>query len=200
MCDGNNPYHYLSTKDKVFSTLISRYGELKLSNKGSILYGLLTAVINQQLSQQSAEAIEKRVISLIGKGTKMSNNIIEVKEQGLQQCGLSSAKAKTIVGLARLETEGKLKKTILNKMTDENITEYLTSIWGIGPWTAQIVLMFTLAREDVMPITDGGIIRSFNNLYKNRKIENVSKKWKPYRSYASLYLWKSLDSKDSKTK
>ena len=100
--------------------------------------------------------------------------------------------------MAQKTLDGTLKLHLLNKMRDEEVIEHLVQVKGIGPWTAQMILMFSLDRPDVLPLNDLGIQKAFEKLYKvkmgnQNKMIKIAEKWKPYRTIACRYLWKSLD-------
>ena len=190
------PYQFLSQKDKKLSKLISQHGKLQLQSESTVFFGLLKAVVNQQLSQKVASTILNRIINQVGTGVNQSRNIIKLEEQGLRKCGISAAKAKTIMQLAYADTNNEFRKENLSNMQDGDLMNFLTSFWGVGPWTAEMVMMFVFGRKDIMPVADAGIIKGFNTLYNNNNISIKSKQWKPFRSYAALYLWKAIDGID----
>jgi DNA-3-methyladenine glycosylase II len=189
-------------KDKRFKKLIETHGELALKKRKNLCTYLCASIMSQQLSTKVATVIHQRFIDLYGGKEPTPEQIIATPPATLRAIGLSNAKAAYVQNVARFSMEQGMDHKKLSKMTDEEVIEYLTQIKGVGRWTAEMLLMFALGREDVFAIDDLGIQNAMIRLYKldredkkafREKMLTISKKWSPYRSYACMYLWRSLD-------
>lgn len=156
---------------------------------------LVSSVISQQLATTAARTIKERFIAEVGKIEP--KKILKSNPDNLRACGLSAAKLKTIVGLAEASKSLDFEK--LNKRSEEEIYSELTKLWGIGPWTVDMFMMFQLGKLDVWPTGDLGVRRGWEKIY-NLKIEITpselgvkGEKFKPYRSVVAWYCWRALD-------
>ena len=161
---------------------------------------LTRTIIYQQLSGKAASTISNRFISLYhGKNYPTPADILNTDHDILRSVGLSNAKVKYIKNIAQAFLDGTVDHQNLGKLSDEEIMEKFIAIKGVGPWTAQMFLMFTLNRPDVFPAGDLGVQKGFQQYFKLKKLpspkimEKRAKKWKPYRTVASLYFWKVVD-------
>lgn len=179
-------------KDKYIGLLIQKWGicTIKPIAKSKYFEDLVDAICSQQLSGKAAKTIFGRVKSLLVKITP--EKILSKTDQELRDCGLSWQKVSYIKDLSSKITNLELQITNLDKLTDEEIITELTKVKGIGRWTAEMFLMFTLGRADILPKDDLGINKALKNL--NIK-EKDTEKWKPYRTVASWYLWRSLENR-----
>jgi DNA-3-methyladenine glycosylase II len=157
--------------------------------------------MSQQLSTKVATIIRKRFTDLYG-GDPSPAQIVETAFEKLRAIGLSNAKVNYIQNVARFEIEKGMNHQKLSAMSNEEVIEYLTQIKGVGRWTTEMLLMFALRREDVFALDDLGLQQAVIKLYdlKHRKkkimlnrISKISEQWSPYRTYASMYLWKWKD-------
>ena len=184
--------------DFIISGLIDKFGELTLKGSESPFEDLVNSIIGQQLSGKAATVISKRVEALLS-GNLSAASILTVPDCELRKVGVSNKKASYIKNLANAVERNVINLKSIKKLDDEDIIKQLTAIKGIGRWTAEMFLLFSLAREDVYSLGDGGLSRSINKLYSKGKplgrgeITEITSKWRPYRSYASLYLWRALD-------
>ena len=180
---------FLST-DKYFAPLIKKWGHctIKPIKKQKYFEDLVDAICSQQLSGKAAQTIFARVKKLLVKVTP--ENIISTNDQKLRDCGLSWQKVSYVKDLATKVTNGELDILILDKLSDEDVITKLVKVKGIGRWTAEMFLMFSLARPDIFPKDDLGIQKAVKNL----KIKNPNR-WKPYKTIASWYLWRSLENR-----
>lgn len=180
----------LSLRDKYIGSLIKKWGSctIKPIKKSMYFEDLVDAICSQQLSGKAAKTIFNRVKKLLVKITP--ENIISKTDQELRDCGLSWQKVSYIKDLASKTASDELRVTSLNKLSDEEVITELVKVKGIGRWTAEMFLMFSLARPDVLPKDDLGINKALKNLKINTK---DTAKWRPYRTVASWYLWRSLD-------
>jgi len=189
------------SRDSVMKKLVEKYGELTLTESGDYFADLASTIIGQQLSGKAAATIWKRVSALTGGGVS-ARKILSVPDEALRQAGASSNKVRYIKNLAQAVIDKSLNLENIREYDDEEIIRQLTAIKGVGRWTAEMFLIFSLAREDVFSLGDGGLNSAVNKLYGDGavlgkdEILNIAEKWKPYRSIASLYLWRSLDNKD----
>ena len=185
-------------KDLVMLGVIDNIEPFEWDNTGDLYKDLLHAIIGQQLSVKAARTIRERV-QLVLKNDYSPDNILKTKDEKLREAGMSWMKIKYFNGIAEAKKEGLLDEDKFKKMSDEEVIEELIKLKGIGKWSAEMILIFTLARQDVFSMGDLGLRNAVAMHYKvNRddfeKIEKITKKWSPYRSLASRYLWKSLDS------
>lgn len=194
---------HLRAGDAALAALIDRVGPfaLKLQMAGSLFEALLRSIIHQQLHGKAAATIHDRVLAQLAKhGGTTPEALACVPDAALRGAGLSGNKLLAARDLARKCGDGtvpSLKET--RRLSDEELVARLTEVRGIGPWTVHMLLIFYLGRPDVMPTGDFAIRLAFKNLYRKRKdptpeaILLHTRHWQPYRSVASWYLWRSLD-------
>lgn len=162
-------------------------------------YALCYEIIGQQLAKKAAQAIFGRFKELFSKGKITARKTLKISEEEIRNVGTSWSKARSLRDLARKVADKKLDLENIIYLEDIQVVEKLTEVKGIGPWTAQMFLMFTLGREDVFSHGDLGLRKAIVKLYSLRedasleKIEKIAKKWSPYRTYACRILWKSLE-------
>ena len=159
---------------------------------------LCVSIMSQQLSTKVARVFHQRFLNLFNTQTPKAQQILDVPFETLRSIGLSNAKANYVHNVCKFFIENKLTDAKLYKMSNEEVIDLLTQIKGVGKWTVEMILMFTLGREDVFAIDDLGIQQSIAKLYKldgsnkklmKEKILTISSKWRPYRTYACRYLW-----------
>ncbi len=187
-------------KDKFLAKAVSKFEEPKLK-KGSDFFGaLVRSIIYQQLSGKAAGTIEGRFRELFYNKKYTPELVSKLSDSEFRKSGISSQKMKYLRDLADKFLDGTVNPNNFNKMTDEEISTHLISVKGVGVWTAQMFLIFTLNRMDVLPLGDLGVQKGFKkvfnlkNLPSHKKMQKLSEKWKPYRTIATLYLWKVADS------
>jgi DNA-3-methyladenine glycosylase II len=193
---------YLIASDPILANLIEKH-KIEYNNSAStnFLKDLIGYIISQQLSEKAAKTIKGRFFSKL-EGKVTPDKILEIDKEVFYTCGISKAKTKYIVNIAEAFINKKYRFTNIAKLKNNEVIDILTEIKGVGQWTAEMFLMFSLKRLDVFPINDVGIKRSIMKNYNVRKISNekkllsVSKKWGKYQTIACLYLWKDLDSKE----
>ena len=186
----------LLRSDKKLGPLIRRIGPCSMRITKDPFQTLVEAIIYQQLSEASATAITKRFLKLYKKfpTPRQVNNTTDKK---LKDIGLSGTKINYMKGLAKLVVKKEIDFRKISKLSDEQVIEELTKIKGIGNWTAQIYLMFCLQRTDVFPVGDLGIQKGIRDLFSLKELpepktmEKFSARWKPNRSIACWYIWKS---------
>lgn len=165
---------------------------------------LMRSIISQQLSTKVATVIKTRFFNLFESGIPTSEQILATPIEELQSVGLSKAKAHYVQNVATFFLEKDISKAQISSMDDESIIRLLTEIKGVGRWTVEMLLMFTLARPDVFAVDDLNIQQTMIKLYGIRttdkkklkeRLMKIANKWKPYRTYACMHLWKWVDEK-----
>ncbi len=190
---------YLSQVDPVMETLVSRFGPLEFRPHQQDLFAeIVDSIISQQLSGKVARVIYARFEALFPGKKVVPEFTLTIEDDKIRAVGTSWAKVKYIKDLAQKTLDGTLGLKSLAKMSDEEAAEHLIQVKGIGPWTAEMILMFSLGRLDVLPLNDLGIQKAFEKLYSvkrnnQKKMLKIAEVWRPYRTIACKYLWKSLD-------
>ncbi|MGY8781567.1 MAG: DNA-3-methyladenine glycosylase family protein [Fidelibacterota bacterium] len=161
---------------------------------------LTRAIIYQQLSGKAAKTISDRFVALYKEKKYPSpKDVLKTDHEILRSVGLSNAKAKYIKNISEAFLDGSVDHQNLGNLSDDDIMNQLVSIKGVGPWTAQMFLMFTLNRPDIFPTGDLGVQKGFQQYFKLKELpspkimEKRSQKWKPHRTVASLFFWKVVD-------
>lgn len=200
----DHPYlEHLST-DKKLKRLLDTVEPYQLKKRKNICLRLCASIMSQQLSTKVAEVIFKRFLELYGGDEPTPQQIIDTPFDKLRAIGLSNAKVNYVQNVARYLLEHNTDDRKLYKMTNEEVIDFLTPIKGVGKWTVEMLLMFTLGREDVFAVDDLGIQQAMCKVYKidpadkkamKEKMLKISAKWSPYRTYACFYLWKYKDTK-----
>ena len=189
------------SKDKKLARLLAQQEVFKLGKRKQIYLHLCASIMSQQLSTKVAAVIHKRFLKLYS-GRPTPQKILDTSYEDLRAIGLSRAKLGYIQNVARFALEKGMDHKILGKMNNEELIEHFTQIKGVGRWTAEMLLMFTLGREDVFAVDDLGIQNAMIRVYKLDKTDKkrlredmlrISAKWSPYRTYACLHLWHHKD-------
>ena len=196
----------LMRRDPVIATLIRQHGEcgLAASQRADPFHALLHAIIAQQLSTKAAKTIEGRFTALF-EGGPTPGAVARVPDEKLRAVGLSGQKVKYIRDLCARIVDGSLNLDALTSLADDEVIAALTSVKGIGRWTAEMFLMFRLHRPDVLPVGDLGIVKAVQKAYRLRalptpaRLTKIGETWRPYRSVACWYLWASLTAPPIKT-
>ncbi len=197
------PYLKHLKNDKKLAPVIKQTGRIELKKRNDVFLSLCGSIMSQQLSTKVAAVIHQRFYDLFD-GKPTPQKLIDINTDKLRSIGLSNSKAGYIKNVAAFAVASGLGYSKLNKMTNEEFIEYVTQIKGVGRWTAEMILMFTMAREDVFSFDDYGIQQAVIGLYNIRvkdkkklkiKILKISEAWAPYRTYACMYLWRWRDSK-----
>lgn len=166
--------------------------------RADLFRSLASTVVSQQLGTNAARSIFVRVTEACG-GSVTPQSILRTSVRDLRNAGLSGAKTKTLYALATAVAEKKIDLLALTKIREHEASEKLQEIWGLGPWSAEMFLMFSLGREDVFSPGDLGLVRAIETIYKlpknapRKKVLAISEKWAPYRTFASLLLWRFRD-------
>jgi DNA-3-methyladenine glycosylase II len=197
------PYFLHLSKDKKFARILSGKESMILSRHREVFLYLCYSILSQQLSTKVAIVIRQRFLNLYTE-KPTPDQILATSHETLRSIGLSNAKARYVHNVARFAMESGLDHKVLGKMNNEEVIDYLTKIKGVGRWTAEMLLMFTLGREDVFAVDDLGIQQAMIRLYKlnntdKKKLKEemlrISAKWSPFRSFACLHLWQHKDNK-----
>tara|TARA_B100001063_G_scaffold242403_1_gene270989 strand:- start:2870 stop:3505 length:636 start_codon:yes stop_codon:yes gene_type:complete len=197
----NKAKKYLSKKDKIISKLIKKYkspSETILTSRKDIFFSLCKSIIGQQISVAAANAVflkfKKKCNNKIN-----SKNVSKLTFSQLKSCGLSRQKVLGIKNLAKQINEKSFKPNLITKMNDEEAIIYLSSLRQIGRWSAEMILLFTYNRSNIWPIQDIGLLRAISKNYKKkylpseRFVNSLKKRFTPYCSVATWYLWRSID-------
>ena len=189
-------------KDKNMKVLIKKFGRPDFNQGQDYFQSLLRSIVFQQLSGKAAQTIYERLVSLIPKTSHLwPNEVLKLNKDEMRKAGLSFQKINYVKNLADYFENNSLQKNNVEKMTEEEISKELIQIKGIGQWTVDMFLMFTLNRADILPYKDLGIqkgimkILNMKNLPSKKEMENCSRKWRPYRTIACWYLWRMADDK-----
>ena len=192
----------LLKKDKNMQVLINKFGRPDLNPRQDYFQSLLRSIVFQQLSGKAAQTIYERFVNLIPKTSNhCPNEVLKLDKKEMRKAGLSFRKIDYVRNLADYFENNSFQKKDVEKMSDQEISKELIQIKGIGQWTVDMFLMFTLNRADILPCTDLGIqkgimkILNMKNLPSKKKMENCSRKWRPYRTIACWYLWRMVDDK-----
>jgi DNA-3-methyladenine glycosylase II len=195
----------LRAADPVMARLIDRFGDPDgvLARRGprpGDAYGaLVRSIVGQQLSARAARTIFERLTALFGERTPTPRELLDTDPEQLRGVGMSRAKVAFLRDLAEHVEDGELRLERLAELPDDEVFEQLTAIKGLGPWSVHMFLIFHLGRPDVLPVGDLGIRRAVKVEYglaelpAAGELERIAERWRPHRSLACLYLWRSLD-------
>ena len=187
----------LSRKDKVLKKLILKYNDKFLTTRKDIFYSLCKSIIGQQISVLAANSVFRKFKNK----TKKINptNVSKLTLNQLKSCGLSRQKALGIKELSLKFVKKEFNPKLILKMNDEEAIEYLSTLRQIGRWSAEMILLFTYNRSNIWPLQDIGLLRAISNNYKKRYLppksflDKLYKKFSPFCSVATWYLWRSID-------
>lgn len=185
----------LSRNDEVLHEIINEFDDLELVSRGDLFYTLIRSVIGQQISVKAASTVWSRFCERIG--DIEPNNILSADIEELRSCGLSQRKAEYVIGIS--ESWSDYDSLEWKEMCDEEIIQELIKLRGVGKWTAEMILIFTMLRPDVFPIGDIGMIRGIEKSYNSGErmsrdeLYAISEKWKPWRTVACCFMWRTVD-------
>ena len=194
----NKAKKYLSKKDKIMKTLIFKYRDKTLTTRKDIFFSLCKSIIGQQISVAAANSVFKKFKNTCN-GKIKPKIVKKITIQKLKKCGLSRQKAKGIKELSVKFSNKSFDPNLIKSMNDEEAIAYLSTLRQIGRWSAEMILLFTFNRENIWPIQDIGLLRAISKNYKKKylppkKFVNLlGKKFSPYSSVATWYLWRSID-------
>ena len=188
----------ISKKDKVMKKLINNYKDGSLVTRNDVFFSLCKSIIGQQISVAAANSVffkfKKKCKNKINART-----VSKLSFSSLKSCGLSKQKVKGIKDLAKRTLNKTFKPNLIKKMTDEEAIEYLSELRQIGRWSAEMILLFTFNRSNIWPLQDIGLLRAISNNYNKKYfppktfLNKLHKKFTPYCSVATWYLWRSID-------
>ena len=188
----------LSKRDKVMKKLINNYKDGSLVTRNDVFFSLCKSIIGQQISVAAANSVffkfKKKCKNKINART-----VSKLSFSSLKSCGLSKQKVKGIKDLAKRTLNKTFKPNLIKKMTDEEAIEYLSELRQIGRWSAEMILLFTFNRSNIWPLQDIGLLRAISNNYNKKYfppkifLNKLHKKFTPYCSVATWYLWRSID-------
>jgi len=187
----------LARKDPVMAKIMRRHPKVFLARRGEAFMTLARAIVGQQISVKAAQSVWDRLAACVGEMTP--ENVLQRDRPLLRACGLSDRKTEYIADLARHFADGRIHVHRWPDMSDEDIIAELVEVRGIGRWTAEMFLIFSLLRPDVFPLDDLGLQKGIRLAYfRGRKIslnsmQKLGEGWRPWRSVATWYLWRSLD-------
>ncbi len=194
----NKAKKHLSKKDKVMKDLIFKYRDKTLTTRKDIFFSLCKSIIGQQISVAAASSVFKKFNNICN--GKINPKVVKkINIHKLKKCGLSRQKAKGIKELSIKFSNKSFNPSLIKKMNDEEAIIYLSTLRQIGRWSAEMILLFTFNRENIWPIQDIGLLRAISNNYKKKYlppkkfVNSLNKRFSPYCSVATWYLWRSID-------
>lgn len=188
-------------KDPNLAKIIYQVGKYRINLVKNPYRSLINAIITQQLSSAAADSISKKFQKLY-QGYPKPIDVISTPDSKLRSAGLSQMKVTYIKDLSEKIQSKELRIRSLKDKSDEDVISHLTQVKGIGRWTAEMFLIFSLGRLDVLPVGDLGLKKGMRRLYcmpdlpEKEEIERIAEKWRPYRTVATWYIWKSLSQFD----
>lgn len=198
-----NHLQHLS-QDKILKELIEHQPDFTLQKRSKVYLRLCSSILGQQLSTHVARVLYERFLGLYGNREPSAKRILNTPAETLCSIGFSRAKASYVHNVCHFFLEEHIKDGNFDQLEDEEVIQLLTQIKGVGRWTSEMILMFTLGREDIFSRDDLGLQQSMIQLYglphKDKKLllkkmDKLSAKWSPYRTYACRYLWDWKDEK-----
>jgi DNA-3-methyladenine glycosylase II len=190
---------HLRQADARLDAVIERCGACTLRPRGRIYESLFHSVLYQQLAGNAAAAIERRVKACFGGTVPPPADFLRARTATLRKAGLSRQKLAYLRDLAAHFADGRLEARRLARLADDDLIAAVTTVHGIGEWTAHMLLIFSLGRPDVLPVGDYGVRKGMQRLYRLRELpkpqamERIAAPWRPYRTIAAWYLWRSID-------
>lgn len=194
-------FNHIRKKDPTLGRVLAQHGVIDFRVEGGIYESLVESILSQQLAGPAATSIIRKVRAIYPQGTLDAADVYSTPARKLRAAGVSPQKLGYLKDLSKKVAHGGIDLEALREMEDEEILRVLDEVKGIGPWTVQMLLIFTLGRPDVFPADDLGVrkgiqgVYSLKNLPDRREMESLSEKWRPYRTVASLYLWRHKDSR-----
>jgi len=187
----------LAEQDQILKGLIQEYRDARLRSRGSAFETLLRAIVGQQISVKAAQSVWSRFEEKVG--LVSTESVLAHTSTALRSCGLSRQKVDYIQDLARHFQSGAINPRRFRALDDEKLIQSLCDVRGIGRWTAEMFLIFHLRRPDVYPLQDIGLIRAVEKHYlagkgaSKQQVIAIGERWRPWRTVATWYLWRSLD-------
>lgn len=201
MNTGEKAAEFLKKADSTLANVIEKVGILETRKSTNYFVSLIESIVSQQLSVKVADVIYARFENLFPEKHITPENVLEIDKEVMRNVGMSYGKITYVQSLARHVIDSPLLFEKFDEMADEDIVAELIKVKGIGQWTAEMFLIFTMGREDVFSYGDLGLKNALRNLYgftdrpTLEEANEITEQWRPYRSYGSRYLWKSLELK-----
>ena len=194
----NKSKKFLSKKDKVMRSLIKKYSDTNLTTRKDVFFSICKSIVGQQISVAAASSVFLKFKKACGDKItpKVVKNLSILK---LKRCGLSRQKVRGIKELSKKFLDKTFNPNLIKKMEDEESIIYLSSLRQVGRWSAEMILLFTFNRPNIWPVQDIGLLRAISNNYKKKYlppkkfVNDLRKKFSPYCSVATWYLWRSID-------
>tara|TARA_B100000131_G_scaffold287400_1_gene297979 strand:- start:162 stop:788 length:627 start_codon:yes stop_codon:yes gene_type:complete len=194
----NKAKKYLSKKDRTMKLLIKKYSDANLTTRKDVFFSLCKSIIGQQISVAAANSVflkfKKKCKSRIN-----PTKVASLKYYELKKCGLSKQKVRGIMELSKKFLDKSFNPKLIKSMSDEEAIEYLSELRQIGRWSAEMILLFTFNRSNIWPVQDIGLLRAISNNYNKKYlppkkfVSDLQKKFSPYCSVATWFLWRSID-------
>jgi DNA-3-methyladenine glycosylase II len=190
---------HFDKRDSVMASVIRQAGAFKLGSNKNYFLVLCKAIIGQQISIKAAESISHRFENLFSGARATPKRVQDLSEKQLQEIGLSRQKVKYIKDLSEKFLDGTIRPHRMAHMENKEIIQQLTNVYGIGPWTAEMFLIFSLNRLDVLPVGDLGLKAGLKQIYNMRdlpspeKMRVLGRKWHPFETIGTWYAWRLLD-------
>jgi DNA-3-methyladenine glycosylase II len=190
---------HFDSRDPVMSDVIRKYGSFRLSKNGNYFLVLCRAIIAQQISTKAADSIFKKFNRLFNQLTPTPARVLNLSDPELRSAGLSGQKVAYLKDLSEKFQEQFIRPHKLPHLSNEEVSQNLTNVYGIGPWTAEMFLIFSLNRLDVLPVGDLGFRAGVKKIYRLRsmpslkKLNTLGKKWSPFQTIAVWYSWRTID-------
>jgi DNA-3-methyladenine glycosylase II len=199
----DHPYHiaqkHLSRREPAFKQLITRVGPCTLQTNPDGFAVLVRSIISQQISGKAAESIARRLLTACGRSGLKASKVAKLSDEELRACGLSANKLLSLRSLSEHFLNDPKLRGKLDLLSDEEVHDHLIPIRGIGPWTVHMFLIFSLGRLDVLPVGDLGLRSGVQTLFELEEmpaplaVTTMAEPWRPYRSIATWYLWRSKE-------
>ena len=186
----------LCVKDPVLAKVIKKYPEPILTSKGDLFSTLIRSIVGQQISVLAADAVWGRFSALVGEISP--ELILKQTPEAMKNCGLSARKVEYIRGISETWTK-EYAENDWEILSDDQVKRKLIALRGVGPWTAEMILIFSLLRPDIFPIDDIGAIRAIENIYNGGEVMSKedlldqAENWAPWRTVATWFLWRTID-------
>ena len=194
----NKAKRILSKRDKIMKKLIHNYKDKSLVTRNDVFFSLCKSIIGQQISVAAANSVFLKFKKKF-KNKITAKVVNKLSSTSLKSCGLSRQKVKGIKDLAKKTMNKSFKPSLIKRMRDEEAIEYLSELRQIGRWSAEMILLFTFNRSNIWPLQDIGLLRAISNNYNKKYfppkdfLNKLYKKFTPYCSVATWYLWRSID-------
>jgi DNA-3-methyladenine glycosylase II len=193
-------FDHIRKNDPRLGKVLDKHGIIKFNPRGEMFEALVESILSQQIAGPAADAIIRKVRATYPDGKLQAAAMSRTPSRKLRSAGVPPQKLGYLKDLSTRVAKGKIDLEALREMEDEEIIRILDEVKGIGPWTVQMLLIFTLGRTNVLPVDDLGVRKGIQHIYsmdqmpKKEEIQRLAENWHPYCSVASLYLWRYKDS------